>query len=224
MNYEIKGAPFPVAICNLSANESVVCQKGAMVWMSSNMKMETSGGGIGKMFSKAISGESMFQNTYTAEQFDGMIAFGTNVPGTIVPMEITPANTIIAQKTAFLASSPSVNFELFFQKKGMSGFFGGEGFIMQKFSGNGTLLLEFDGSIVEYELEAGETMLVDTGYLAAMSSTVTIEVEKIKGIGNVLLGGEGLFNTKITGPGHVWMQTMPISNLAGSIAPFIPSK
>jgi len=224
MNYSIKGSPFPVAICNLSANESVVCQKGAMIWMTSNMSMETSGGGIGKMFSKALTGESMFQNTYTAEKTDGMIAFGSNVPGTIVPIDISASNTIVAQKSSFLASSPSVNFELFFQKKGMTGFFGGEGFIMQKFTGNGPLLLEFDGSVVEYDLEAGQTLLVDTGYLVAMTDTVSISVEKIKGIGNIMLGGEGLFNTKLTGPGHVWLQTMPISNLAGSISRCLPMK
>lgn len=224
MNYEIKGAPFPVAICNLSAGESVVCQKGAMIWMSSNMQMETSGGGIGKMFSKALTGESMFQNTYTAVSSNGMIAFGSDVPGVIVPIDISPSNTIVAQKSAFLASSPSVNFELFFQKKGMAGFFGGEGFIMQKFTGNGPLLLEFDGSVIEYDLQAGQTMLIDTGYLVAMTDTVTISVEKIKGLGNIMLGGEGLFNTKVTGPGHVWLQTMPVSHLASSISRFIVSK
>jgi uncharacterized protein (AIM24 family) len=112
--------------------------------------------------------------------------------------------------------------EIFFQKKIGSGFFGGEGFIMQKFTGNGMLFIEVDGSIVEYDLAPGETLLVDTGYLCACDATVSIDVEMVKGVGNAIFGGEGLFNTKITGPGHVWLQTMPITQFAGSILPYLP--
>ena len=224
MNYEIQGKPYPVAIMNLEAGESVICQRGAMTWMSSNMEMQTKGGGIGKMLGRALSGDSMFQNTYTAQGGPGMIAFASTVPGEIMEIEMAPGRDIVAQKSAFLASSPSVNFEMFFQKKLGAGFFGGEGFIMQRFSGTGTLLLEIDGSLISYELQAGQSMLVDTGNLAAMDSTCSIDIQTVKGIGNMLLGGEGLFNTKVTGPGRVWMQTMPLSNLAGAIARFIPSK
>ena len=224
MNYEIQGKPYPVAIMNLEAGESVVCQRGAMTWMSSNMEMQTKGGGIGKMLGRALSGDSMFQNTYTAKGGPGMIAFASTVPGEIMEIEMAPGRDIVAQKSAFLASSPSVSFEMFFQKKLGAGFVGGEGFIMQRFSGTGTLLLEIDGSLISYELQAGQSMLVDTGNLAAMDATCSIDIQTVKGIGNMLLGGEGLFNTKVTGPGRVWMQTMPLSNLAGAIARFIPSK
>lgn len=224
MDYSITGAPFPVVSCTLSAGESVNCQKGAMVWMTENMQMETTTGGLGKMVAKKISGESMFTNTYTAQGQPGMITFGTSCPGNIIPFSISGSENIIAQKGAYLASESGVNFELFLNQKIGAGFFGGEGFIMQKFSGNGMLFLEIDGSVVEYTLSPGETLLIDTGYLAAMESTVTLNIEKVKGVSNVLFGGEGLFNTKVTGPGKVWLQTMPISNFAKSIIPYIPTK
>ncbi|MCR4646452.1 MAG: TIGR00266 family protein [Oscillospiraceae bacterium] len=224
MTYEIKGAPFPVGVVNVDAGEAVVCQTGAMTWMSPNMKMETKGGGLGKMFGRLVSGESLFQNIYTAEGGPGMIAFGSSVPGEIKAIDMQPGMTIIAQKTAFLASAQTVTFETFFQKKLGAGFLGGEGFIMQKFTGTGMLLIEIDGSSVEYELAAGQSMLIDTGYLAAMDGTCSIDIETVKGVGNALLGGEGFFNTRVTGPGRIWLQTMPINQLAGSLIPYIPSK
>ncbi len=224
MQYEIKGAPYPVAILNLNAGESVLCQSGAMTWMSPNMKMETKGGGLGKMFSRAISGESLFQNTYTAEGGNGMIAFASTVPGDILALDLQPGQTIVAQKSAFLASAPTVSYETFFQKKIGAGLFGGEGFIMQKFSGTGMLLLEIDGSTITYDLAPGQVMLVDTGNLAAMEATCTMNIESVKGVGNALLGGEGFFHTKVTGPGRIWLQTMPISGMAAEIARYIPSK
>lgn len=222
MQYEIQGKPFPVATVTLENGESAVCQRGAMTWMTPNVTMQTKGGSIGKMFSRAISGEAMFQNIYTAQGGQGLIAFGSSVPGEIMALELKPGKTIVAQKSAFLASSESIAFELFFQKKFSAGFFGGEGFIMQKFSGIGTLLLEIDGSLITYDLQPGQSMLIDTGYLAAMEDTCTMDVETVKGVGNALLGGEGFFNTKVTGPGRIWLQTMPISRLAGSLARYIP--
>ncbi len=224
MKYQIQGSPFPVAVITLESGESVICQKGAMTWMSPNVEMQTKSGGLGKMFSRAISGESMFQNIYTAQGGPGMIAFGSSGPGEIMAIELTPGQSIVAQKSAFLASESSVSYELFLQKKLGSGFFGGEGFIMQKFSGQGMLLLEIDGSIVSYDLAPGQSMLIDTGYLAAMEATCSVDVESIKGVGNALLGGEGFFNTKVTGPGRIWLQTMPMPQLASSISRFIPSK
>lgn len=226
MQYEIKGAPFPVVICGLEAGESVVCQKGAMTWMTSNMNMATNAGNgsLGKLFGRIVTGESIFQNEYTAQGGSGEIAFGSSVPGQILAIPIDAGRNIVAQKTAFLASEKDVKMEVFFQKKLSGGLFGGEGFIMQRFFGNGMLFLEVDGSIVEYDLNAGETMLIDTGYLCAMDSTVKIDVEMIKGVGNALFGGEGLFNTKITGPGHVWLQTMPMPQFAGSLIPYLPTQ
>jgi uncharacterized protein (TIGR00266 family) len=223
MQYEIKGSPFPVVICGVNSGETLVCQKGAMTWMTSNMQMVTNvGGSIGKLFGKLVTGESMFQNEYTAQGGAGEIAFGSSVPGQILPIEINPSRNIVAQKSAFLASEKGVNMEVFFQKKIGTGFFGGEGFIMQKFSGNGMLFIEVDGSIVEYDLAQGETLLVDTGYLCACDATVSMDVEMVKGVGNAVFGGEGLFNTKITGPGHVWLQTMPIPQFASSLLPYLP--
>lgn len=223
MQYMIQGTPFPVVICRLEPNETMCCQKGGMAWMSPNMQMSTNaGGGLGKMFSRALTGESIFQNKYTATGGVGEIAFASSVPGQILPIEVSPQRTIVVQKTAYLASSPSVDLSIFFQKKLGTGFFGGEGFIMQKLSGSGMAFVEIDGSTVEYDLAPGQSMLVDTGYLAAMDATCSIEIETVKGIGNALFGGEGFFNTKVTGPGHIWLQTMPISSIAGAIIPYIP--
>lgn len=192
--------------------------------MSPNMQMSTNaGGGIGKMFSRAVSGESMFQNKYTAVGGVGEIAFASSIPGHILPVEISASRTIVAQKSAYLASSPDVDLSIFFQKKIGAGFFGGEGFIMQKLSGSGVAFLEIDGSIVEYDLAQNESILIDTGYLAAMDATCSVDIESVKGIGNALFGGEGFFNTRVSGPGHIWLQTMPISSIAGSIRPYIPT-
>ena len=221
MRYEIKGEPMPVALVYLDGGESVMCQKGAMSWMTPNMKMATGTGGIGKAFSKMFSGESMFQNTYTAEGGPGMIAFASSVPGSIIPFDIGQGDMIV-QKGGYLASEPSVEFSVAFQKKLGAGFFGGEGFIMQRLHGNGIALVEIDGYVVEYDLQAGQQMLIDTGYLAAMTGTCTMDIQTVKGVGNVLFGGEGLFNTVVTGPGKIYLQTMPISQLAGAVASVIP--
>lgn len=225
MNYSIEGAPLPVVICNLEGGESMLTEKGAMSWMSPNMKMETTtNGGIGKMFSRAFSGESMFVNRYTAEGGNGLIAFASSFPGDIRAFELRPGEEIIAQKTAFLASTENVEMSIFFQKKIAGGLFGGEGFIMQRLAGNGTVFLEFDGYIKEYELAEGQQIVIDTGYLAAMTGGCSIDIQTVPGVKNMLFGGEGLFNTVITGPGKVWLQSMPVAQLAGAIRPFIPTK
>lgn len=221
MRYEIKGEPMPVALVYLDGGESVMCQKGAMSWMTPNMKMATGTGGIGKAFSKMFSGESMFQNTYTSEGGPGMIAFASSVPGSIIPFDIGQGDMIV-QKGGYLASEPTVEFSVAFQKKVGAGFFGGEGFIMQRLHGKGIALVEIDGYVVEYDLQAGQQMLIDTGYLAAMTGTCTMDIQTVKGVGNVLFGGEGLFNTVVTGPGKIYLQTMPISQLAGAVASVIP--
>lgn len=223
MKYSIEGEPMPVVICNLESGEKMITEKGAMSWMSPNMKMETVGGGVGKMFGRMFSGESMFVNHYTAMGGSGMIAFASSFPGVIRAFELTPGKEIICQKTAFLASTEHVEFSTFFQKKIGSGFFGGEGFIMQKLSGSGIAFVEFDGFVKEYELAAGQSILVDTGYLAAMDATCSIDIQKVPGVKNMLFGGEGFFNTQITGPGRVLLQSMPINQMAGSIIPYLPA-
>lgn len=222
MNFSIEGEPLPVVICNLENGETMITEKGAMSWMSPNMKMETiSNGGVGKMIGRAFSGESMFVNRYTAQGGNGLIAFASSFPGSIRAFEIAPGQEIIAQKSAFLASDVSVELSVFFQKRFGAGLFGGEGFIMQKLSGNGTAFLEFDGYVKEYDLQPGQQIVIDTGYLAAMTGSCNIEIQKVPGMKNMLFGGEGLFNTVITGPGKVWLQSMPVSQLAGSIQPYI---
>ncbi|MCQ5128734.1 TIGR00266 family protein [Butyricicoccus faecihominis] len=222
MNYEIKGGVFPVVVCQLADGEQMITEKGSMVWMTPNMAMETRGGGLGKMFSKAFSGESMFQNIYTAKGA-GMIAFGSSFPGKILPLTITPGHDMILQKNAFLASETSVELSIHFNKKMGAGFFGGEGFIMQRLSGSGTAFAEIDGELVEYELAAGQQLVVDTGNVAGFENGVSIDIQQVPGLKNKLLGGEGLFNTVLTGPGKVWLQTMPISGVAAAIRPFIPT-
>lgn len=223
MQYQIQGQPYPVVVVTADPEETILCQKGAMAWMTPNMEMQTKGGGLGKMFSRAFTGEAMFQNHYTAKGGQGMIAFASAVPGEIMPIQITPQRSIIAQKSAFLASESTVNFELFFQKRIAGGFFGGEGFIMQRLSGSGMAFVEIDGELVEYTLEPGQKLIVDTGNVAGFDTTVDIDIHQVPGLKNKLFGGEGLFNTTLTGPGRVWLQTMPISGIAQSVAPFIPS-
>ena len=220
MKYEIKGGTFPIVVCHLEDGEKMITEKGAMIWMTPNMQMETVGGGMGKMLSKALSGESMFQNIYTANG-EGMITFGSSFPGRVLPVEIEPCKEFIVQKTAFLASEKGVNLSIHFNKKAGAGFFGGEGFIMQKLSGNGIAFVEIDGDLVEYELGEGEKLVVDTGNVAGFDSTVSIDIQKVPGLKNMIFGGEGLFNTVLTGPGKVWLQTMPIVNVAGAIQPYI---
>lgn len=224
MQYEIKGDQLPVVVCTLNPGESMITERGAMSWMTSNMKMETQAGGVGKALGRMFSGESIFQNKYTAEGSQGLIAFASSFPGEIRAIQIAPGQNIIAQKSAFLAAEPGVELSIHFKKKLGAGFFGGEGFIMQKLSGQGTAFVEIDGSVVEYQLQAGQTMLLDTGYLAMMDETVSMDIEMVKGIKNIFLGGEGLFNTKVTGPGRVWIQTMPISAVASIIASRLPQK
>ena len=202
----------------------MITERGSMSWMSPNMKMETTtNGGIGKAFGRMFSGEAMFQNRYTAQGGNGMIAFASSFPGQIVAKEIGPGRDLIVQKSGFLASESGVDLSVFFQKKLGAGFFGGEGFIMQRLSGQGIAFLEFDGHIVEYELRPGQQIVIDTGYLAAMDATCSMEIQTVPGLKNMVFGGEGVFNTIVSGPGHVWLQTMPISNVAGEIARFIPS-
>lgn len=222
MKYEIKGGAFPVVVCELTDGEQMITEKGSMVWMTPNMEMETTGGGIGKMFSKAFSGESMFQNIYTARGA-GMITFGSSFPGKILPLQIAPGREMIVQKNAFLASEAGVELSIHFNKKLGAGFFGGEGFIMQRLSGSGMAFIEIDGELVEYDLAPGQKMVIDTGNVADFEPTVSIEIQQVPGLKNKFLGGEGLFNTTLTGPGKIWLQTMPISNVAMAIRPFIPT-
>lgn len=222
MRYEIIGEPMPVVICYLDNGESMISEKGSMVWMSSNMEMQTQGGGLGKVFGRMLSGEALFQNIYTARSGEGMIAFGSSFPGSLRAIELHRGQSVICQKSAFLCAEPGVQLSVFFQKKIGTGLFGGEGFVMQKLSGEGMVFVELDGSTVEYDLGVGEQLIVDTGNLALIDESCSIDIQSVRGVKNALFGGEGLFNTVVTGPGHVVLQTMPLSAFISTISPMLP--
>ncbi|SHM63117.1 TIGR00266 family protein [Anaerosporobacter mobilis DSM 15930] len=224
MQYELQGDSLPVVICHLDPGERMITERGSMAWMSPNMKMETtSNGGVGKALGRMFTGEALFQNIYTAQGGSGMIAFASSFPGSIRVFDLEPGRDIIVQKSAFLASEASVELSVHFRKKLGAGFFGGEGFIMQRLSGRGKAFIEMDGHMVEYNLGAGQSIVIDTGYLAAMDATCSMDIQTVPGVKNMLFGGEGIFNTVVTGPGRVILQTMPISNVATSLRGFMPS-
>ncbi len=221
MNYRIDGDNLPVLKVRLSAGEQIECEAGAMSWMDDEIEMQTKAGGLGRMFGRMFTNESAFTNTYAARR-DGEIAFSSKFPGSIRAVEITPGKGIIVQKGSYLAHYGNVGSEVYIQQKLGRGLFGGEGFLMRKFTGNGIVFLEIDGSAHEYEIPAGDCKIVDTGYVAAMSESCRMEVKTIKGVGNVLFGGEGLFNTVVYGPGTVILQSMPIASTAMQLYQYMP--
>lgn len=221
MQYKIEGTPLPVVICNLSDGEVMLTERGSMSWMTPNMAMETTtNGGLGKALGRMFSGDSIFLNRYTAKG-NGQIAFASSFPGSIMAFDITPDHPMVVQKSGFLAAESEVDLSIFFQKKFGAGLFGGEGFIMQKLSGRGTAFVEIDGYAVEYNLQQGQSLIVDTGYLAAMDATCSMDIKTVPGVKNMLFGGEGIFNTVVSGPGRVILQTQPINAVAGALRPFI---
>ena len=216
MQAKILGDSLPVVTCKLLKGESVVTESGGMSWMDEGIKMTTStNGGIMKGLGRALAGESLFMNTYTAEKDDVEIAFSSSFPGKILEFDLSQGETIIAQKKAFLCAESTVDIAMHFRKKLGAGFFGGEGFIMQKITGPGKVYLEIDGEVVKKELQAGEKLKVDNGYVAAMEAGVKLDITTVPGLKNIMFGGEGLFLTTVEGPGTVWLQSMPISKLAG---------
>ena len=223
MNYKIEGGNLPVLLVHLEAGEAIQCEAGGMSWMDDGLRMETHTGGLGKMFGRALTGESLFTNTYVAERA-GEIAFASTFPGDIRAYEIHPGQTLICQKSAFLAMAGNVQMSVAFQKRLGGAFFGGEGFIMQQFTGEGLVFLEIDGSSYEYNLAPGEKKIIDTGNMVMMDGTCTMDVQTVSGIGNVLFGGEGLFNTVVTGPGRVVLQSMPVSATAMKLYSMMPHK
>ena len=220
MNYSINNQPFTVLSLQLNQGEQIKCQSGAMAWMSPSIQMETKAGGLGGMFKKALIGESLALNEYTALA-PGELTLAKHSPGDILCFDIGQM-PIIAQKTSFLASTMGVNMEIYLQKKGMVGFFGGEGFLMQRYTGSGLVWLEIDGAVQQRNLAPGESLVIDSGYVAAMDATCSMSIQTVKGFKNVVLGGEGLFNTVVTGPGRLWLQTMPISQLASALYSHMP--
>ncbi|MEG1257129.1 TIGR00266 family protein [Clostridium sp.] len=219
MNYEIKGGSMPVAICYLNGGDKLVSESGAMGWMSENIIMDTNmKGGFFKGIGRSLSGESLFLNTFTCSGGVGKIAFPCSVPGRIMAKELQPNESIICQKGSFIAAESSVSLNIHFRKRLSSGFFGGEGFILQRITGPGTVFLEFDGHVEELTLNIGEKIRVDTGHVAAFDPSVNFDIEMVKGFKNIFFGGEGLFLTTLTGTGKVYLQTMPLQNLAGKLS------
>jgi uncharacterized protein (AIM24 family) len=222
MRYNIEGGQLPVLICSLDAGEAMITESGSMGWMTPNIGMETSGGGAKKVLGRMLSGESLFRNIYTARGNGAQIAFLSSFPGSIVPIDVSKEDFVV-QKSAFLASENTVELSMFFQRKFGAGLVGGEGFVMQKLSGSGMAFIEIDGAVIEYTLAAGQQMVISSGHLAYMSGTCSIDVSTVKGAKNIFLGGEGLFNTIVTGPGKIGLQTLSPGALASAIAPYLPS-
>ncbi len=222
MKYNIQGDSLPVVICQLDPGEAMISEAGGRTWARGNVQTETKSGGAKKALGRMFSGESLFMSVYTA-MGPCEIAFASSFPGRIIARQLNPGESIICQKSSFLAATAGVDLSVFFQKKLGAGLVGGEGFVMQRVTGPGMVFLEMDGHCVEYDLAPGEPIVCDTGVVAMMDSTCSIDVQMVKGIKNVFFGGEGLFDTIVTGPGKVWLQTMTIPHIAGLIAPFLPS-
>lgn len=222
MKYEIFGGEFPGVKFNLEPGEAIVSQAGGMAWMDPSIQMETRvPGGIGGAFGRMLTGEGIAMNVYTSHRPNSEIVFASTIPGRILPVELS-GESILAQKTAFMCATRGVQMRAEVTNV-KAGFFGGEGFLLQRISGNGTVFLECSGSVVCKDLAPGETLLVDTGSLVAFEETVRYDIERVKGVKNIFLGGEGLFLTKMTGPGQVYLQTMSVSNLAAAIIPYLPT-
>lgn len=223
LQYLVSGRNLPVVTLTLRGGDRIYSSSGGMSWMTEQVRMETnSGGGLGKMFRRALSGESLFIVDYYVESGQGEIAFASEFPGTILDLNLGNGEQIIVQRDAFLCAEKSVDLDMHFRKRLGAGLFGGEGFILQKLTGPGLAFVNLDGDIVERTLAPGETLRVDTGHVAMFEPSVHFDVEMVRGVTNMLFGGEGLFLGTLTGPGKVWLQTMPISKLAGKILQYLP--
>ena len=223
VQYRIEGTTLPVLTVTLTPGQRIYSSSGGMSWMTQQVEMDTnSGGGLGKMFKRALSGEPLFIIDYFVNQGEGEVAFAAEFPGKIVDVPLTASESIIVQKDAFLCAEKSVDLDIQFRKRLGAGFFGGEGFILQKLTGPGVAFVSFDGEVVEKKLAAGEVLRVEAGHVAMFQPNVDFDVQVVKGFKNILLGGEGLFLATLRGPGSVWLQTITISKLAAKIAQFLP--
>jgi len=224
MKYEIFGGSFPAANVTLNKGESVITQSGAMAWADADIEMTTNAeGGLLKSVGRMFSGASLMFVTHTASRDDSHITFSSAFPGTIKEFVLDGSKEYFAQKSAFLVADPSVNVDASINKKFWAGLLGGEGFVLQKFTGSGTLLAEIDGSVQEVDLKAGETIKVETGHVAIFESSVSYDVQSVKGLKNIFFGGEGLFLVNLTGPGKVWLQTLTAHDMAEKLIPYIPT-
>ncbi len=219
MQYRIEGGNLPAVIIQLNPGETLISEAGGRTWARGQILTETKGGGVGKAIGRMFSGESLFLSYYTA-QGPAEIAFASSFPGRIAVKELAPGESLICQKSSFLCATYGVELSVHFQKKLGAGFLGGEGFIMQKVTGPGLVFLELDGYCPEYYLNPGEKLVCDTGVVAYMDASCQMDVQMVKGLKNIFFGGEGLFDTVVTGPGKVCLQTMSIAKLAGLLGPF----
>lgn len=224
MKYEIQGTTLQTLDIYLSQGESVFTESGGMAWMAGDVEMSTNTrGGLMKGLARSFAGESLFLTTYTCQGSGALITFTPEAPGSIIPVELAPGQSRICQKDAFMVAETAVELEVHFRKKLGTGLFGGEGFILQKLTGPGTAWVEIAGEVRSYNLKSGQTMRVDPGHIAMYEPTVSYDIDRVKGVRNILFGGEGLFLATLTGPGKVWLQSMPLANLASKIASYIPS-
>lgn len=226
MNYEIKGETVPYVECTLDKGKSLFTQSGGMAWRDPEIEMSTSTkGGLLKGLGRMVSGDSLFMNTYTSLKDGAKIAFAATVPGEIIPIKLASNHPgIIAQKGSFLFAEDSIKLDVALTKKLGAGFFGGEGFVLQDIHGEGLVFLEIDGNVCKKELKDGESILIDTGNVVFFDKTCTYSIETVKGVKNMVFGGEGLFLTKITGPGMVVLQSQNFGQFASKILPYIPTK
>lgn len=223
LEYTISGTTLPVVTIHLSPGDRLFSSSGGMSWMTDGVEMETNtGGGLGAMFKRALSGESLFIVDYYVRSGKGEVAFASEFPGQLVVRKLAEGESVIVQKDAFVCAEKGVDLDMHFRRKLGAGLFGGEGFVLQKLTGPGHAFVNFDGEIVEKTLADGETLRVDTGHVAMFEPTVQFDVQMLKGFKNIILGGEGLFLATLRGPGRVWLQTMPLSKLANRIAQFLP--
>ena len=224
MQYTIHGTVMQTLEVELTQGESIFTESGGMAWMTGDVEMSTNTrGGLMKGLARSLSGESLFLTTYTCQGPGALITFTPEAPGSIIPVELAPGQSRICQKDAFMVAENSVELEVHFRKKLGAGLFGGEGFILQKVTGPGTAWVEIAGEVRSYNLKSGQTMRVDPGHIAMYEPTVGYDINRVKGVRNILFGGEGLFLATLTGPGKVWLQSMPLANLASKIATYIPS-
>lgn len=224
MKYEILGNTVPVVEVTLNRGESMYTQSGGMAWQTQGIKMSTNArGGVMKSLGRMFTGESIFMSSYTAEADEAKIAFATTVPGDIMPINMSEMpNGMMLQKGAFLCAEQDIDLSVAFTKRFSAGLVGGEGFILQKATGRGMLFLEIDGDPVVKELQPGEVLKVDTGNVVGFEPTISYEIETVKGLGNIFLGGEGLFLTRLVGPGKVIIQSQNFMDFAGRVASIIP--
>jgi uncharacterized protein (TIGR00266 family) len=221
-HFRIVGTTLQVVIFNLEAGNKIYTERGAMSWMSDGIGMNTNmGGGIGGLFKRAFTGESLFVVDYEAQRPNTEIAFSGEFPGKIIPINLAQGQQMVAQRDSFLVAEKSVGLSIHFNRKISGSIFGGEGLILQRFDGPGTFFAAFDGEIVEYTLQPGQVLKVDTGHVAMFEPSVTFDIEMVKGIKNIVFGGEGLFLARLTGPGRIWLQTMPMTKLATALAPYL---